>query len=83
MAPTFSRVFTPLLEALWKLVRVLLGGGRRVEDAESGNGVPVKAFSMSPRPPPNYLPSDAFISSRTRRRRKGYVHYTLYCTSLF
>jgi hypothetical protein len=56
--PSFPSTF---LQALWRLVRMLFGGGRRVEDAESGNGVPVKACSMSPRPPPNYLPSDTFI----------------------
>ncbi|KAJ7794438.1 hypothetical protein B0H13DRAFT_2689575 [Mycena leptocephala] len=38
--PSFPSTF---LQALWRLVRMLFGGGRRVDNAESGNGVPVKA----------------------------------------
>jgi hypothetical protein len=61
---------------------MLFGGGRRVEDAENGNVVPVKAFSMSPRLLPNYPSSDAVLSlAAPKVVAKGMC--IIYYTSLF
>jgi hypothetical protein len=49
--PSFA---STLIEALWRLVRMLFGGGRRVEDAQGGTLAPIKTNCKSPRLPSHH-----------------------------